>query len=521
MPKAVEGSLGDEVLEYLKTQVVRRRLFPRAVLTGLVAGGLAVAFRASLDGASRLRETVVAQWHLPVWSATLLVFAIATVATYFSLLIGRIEPAAKGSGIPHMKAIMEGHATMDWARIVLVKFAAAVLSIGAGLGLGREGPTVQMGGAAGMAVANLTGSDPRERRALMASGGGAGLAAAFNAPLAGVTFVLEELQRDFQPVVFSASLLCAAVATVVSRWVSGQVPVFTVPPIPPVNLAFTPIFVVLGVVGGFFGVAFNRALLHTTASMARLRSRSLPLVALLTGAAVAGAYALSPLLLGGGHELSEKALMGSLGLGISVAFLLARFALIHLSYGSGVAGGIFAPILSLGALTGLIVFQVTGYLLPTQGLPVAACAVAGMCAMFSGVVRAPLTGVILIGEMTGSYDLLLPLLIAAFSSYAIAEGLRDTPIYEALLQRDAATKGGVADDAEPRIVELEIRPESPLSGKALRELRLPEGVLIVQCRAAGRQFVPRGSTVLHEHMRIVVSVSNGEKLRVIQELAAP
>lgn len=508
--------LEEEVREYLATKVVRRRLFPRAVLVGVLSGTVAVCFRLALHFIESWRMWFTSQ--IPQ-NPVLVVFVVALIASagiLLALFIGKIDPNSGGSGIPHMKAVLEGHASLNWARLLWVKFTASLVALGSGLVMGREGPTVQMGGAVGTAVSDFTQATGRERRALIASGAGAGLAAAFNAPLAGVTFVLEELQRDFQPVVFGASLLSAAVATVISRLVSGQVSIFNVPPIPAPSLMYIPLFVLMGVFGGVLGVIFNRGLLDSQKVVGKWKKKSTIAVACVIGVMVGLAYLVSPLLLGGGHALSEAALHGEILLWPAIAYLIIRLLLVHFCYATGAPGGIFAPLLSLGAVMGVAGFHITQLIVPSNGISVAACAVAGMCALFSGVVRAPLTAIILIGEMTGSYDLLLPLLIAAFTAYSVSEGLKDTPIYEALLQRDAAKNGWKLIDDEPLTAEFEVRSGAPYEGKEVKDLGLPEGVLIVLCKAEGKEFVPNGSTVLHQHMKVVVATGTPEDLHEVQ-----
>ncbi len=505
-----------EVQEYLESRVVRRRLFPRAILVGLGSGSVAAGFRLSLEAAESLRANLAKVLPPnPVLLAALAAL-VAALGTWIALVIGRLDKDAGGSGIPHMKAVLEGHSTMNWARLIGVKFTAAVAAIGSGLALGREGPTVQMGGAAGFAVADLTGATGRERRALAAAGAGAGLAAAFNAPLAGVTFVLEELQRDFQPVVFGAALLSAAIATVVSRLASGQVPAFSVPSIPAPSLSSIPLFILIGALSGLLGIAFNRGLLQSSRLVGRLRTRSRAGVVLVTGVLTGGVYLVSPSLLGGGHSLTEAAVHGHIVVGSAVVYLVARLLFVHFSYATGVPGGIFAPLLSLGALLGVVTFSGSSYLFP-NGPSVAACVVAGMCGLFSGVVRAPLTGIILIAEMTGSYDMLLPLLASAFTAYAVAEGFGDLPVYEALLQRDALAKGWNLDEGELQTAEFEIKARSVFDGKAIRNLGLPEGVLIILVRSGGKELIPKADMVLHATMRIVVAASSQAGLQVVEE----
>lgn len=504
-----------EVREYLETRVVRRRFFPRAIAVGFAAGAVAAAFKIILQIVEVAHSRLLASMPEALWQRSLVAAGLATVGTLVAILIGKYDKDAGGSGIPHVKAVLEGHAQMNWSRLIWVKFTAAVAAIGSGLALGREGPTVQMGGATGMAVAKFTGATGRERRALVAAGSGAGLAAAFNAPLAGVTFVLEELQRDFQPIVFSGALLSAAIATVVSQVVSGNAFAFSVPPIPTPTLAQFPFYILIGALAGLMAIVFNRGLMTWVGFATKYRSKHIFLTALVMGLAVGGAYLVSPSLLGGGLRLTEAALYGKILLAPAVAYLIARLVFVHTSYATGVPGGIFAPLLSLGALLGVVLFHLGHMVFP--GAPgVAAFAVAGMCGLFSGVVRAPLTGIILIAEMTGSYDMLLPLLASAFTAYAVAEGLKDVPIYEALLQRDAMRQGWNLDDGEPITAEYEVKGGSPFDGKQLCDLGLGAGVLIVMCREGGRRFIPRASTVIREHMRIVVAASTVQGLQEVE-----
>lgn len=510
-----EATSTTELQEYLETRVVRRRLFPRAILVGLASGCIAAGLRICLQDAETLRLRIVdSQMQIPAVGA-LVVAVVAAVGTVIAMWIGRLDRNAGGSGIPHMKAVLEGHSTMNWSRIICVKFSAAVAAIGSGLALGREGPTVQMGGATGLAVAEITGATGRERRALAAAGAGAGLAAAFNAPLAGVTFVLEELQRDFQPVVFGSALLSAAVATVISRLASGQAPAFIVPPISTPSLIFIPVFILIGAVAGILGVVFNRGLTNSTAMTEKITRGRFVLIPVGIGVLAGAAWLISPSLLGGGHNLTEAALHGQILLWPAVGYLVSRLLFVHFSYATGVPGGIFAPLLSLGALIGLIVFY--GSELAFRGGPsMAACVVAGMCALFSGVVRAPLTGIILIAEMTGSYDMLLPLLAAAFTAYAVAEGLGDLPVYEALLQREAEKRGWNLDDGDLITAEFEVHAGSAFEGLPIHNLGLSEGVLIILCRIGGKEFVPRADTILRPNMRIVVATSSPKGLRQVQ-----
>ncbi len=497
-----------ELHDYLHARDERRKLFPKAILVGFVAGLVAVAFRACLGWGDALRNIVAAFAVVhPGWGPLLLILFCSAGTVGSILVVRKWAPETSGSGIPHLEAVLHRHRTLRWARVLPAKFIGGVLAIGSGLALGREGPTVQMGGSAGAGVAKLLRVSTRETLILTAAGAGAGLAAAFNAPLAGLIFVLEELQRDFRPTVFGAAFLAAAAADVVTRLFAGQVAVFQVPAYPAPPLAFLPIFAIVGVAAGVLGVGFNRGLLRSLNVFAALHARRRYWAAGIVGVVVGIVAYISPISVGGGHSLAELALAGKVTLLSIPAFFLVRFVLTMGSYGSGAPGGIFAPLLALGALLGLGIGAITVNLFPQFAVHPGVFAVVGMAAYFTSIVRAPLTGIVLIIEMTASYALMLPLLIACFCAYAVAEAMGDLPIYESLLQRDLLAGGTDLNLDEPMVLEVEVEPGSPFEGTAVKDLGLPPGVVLVRCRERDREWVPTAATVLHAHQRVTAVIS--------------
>jgi CIC family chloride channel protein len=423
-------------------------------------------------------------------------------------IVNRWAHEAAGSGIPQVEAVLRRHRKFRWRAVLPVKFLGGILAIGAGLGLGREGPTVQMGGAVGAGIARMLKVGTQERLVLVAAGAGAGLAAAFNAPLAGLIFVLEELQRDFRPMIFGAAFIAAAAADVVSRLFSGQLPAFAAPAYPAPALSHLPIFAILGVLAGILGVGFNRGLIASLNLFGRIGPRYSVLKGVGIGAAAGLFTYFSPQLVGSGHSLAEAALGAKVALTFIPLFFLGRFVLTLGSYGSGAPGGIFSPLLALGALIGLGVGDLAGMAFPHAGISPGAFAVVGMAAYFTAIVRAPLTGIVLIVEMTSSYALSLPLLVACFCAYGAAEATKDLPIYEVLLQRELSKAEDDAISQEENVVlELEVENGSRFDGLKVRDLGLPPGVLLVSCRDGYREWLPDADTKLLAHMRITAVVS--------------
>lgn len=423
-------------------EIRRRHIIVKALLVGVLAGLVASAFRVMLDVVEKLR--LAAGSALPPHAALAFLIACgvsgAVVATW---LVRRFAPHAAGSGIPHLQSVLAGDVEPEWKRLLPVKFLSGLIGIGGGLALGREGPTVQMGGAVGAFVAQLlrVRVGEGERRALVSAGAGAGLAAAFNAPLAGLIFVLEELHGRFTPVMFVAAFLASVSGDVVSRILVGGLPVFKVAGMTPAGVETLPLAIAVGLACGVLGVFFNRALLAALAmheSLGRAGGWALVVAA---GLLVGILHWWTPLLAMPGASLVQAAIGGKVAGAALLVLLLAHFTMTIASYQTGAAGGIFAPLLVMGALTGSCVGIGASVALSASHAtqPQVLC-VLGMGALFAASVRAPLTGIVLMLEMTGEYGFMLPLLTSCLIAYGVAEAVGSVPIYRALRDRTASRR---------------------------------------------------------------------------------
>jgi CIC family chloride channel protein len=494
-----------EVQEYLYIRQQRSRLFPLAALVGLCAGIVAILFRGALSGMDILRNSLIVKAHeQPLWGWIFPVLFSAFGAILSLTLTRRYAPETKGSGIPNLEAVLQRLQELNWKRVLPVKFLGGIVAIGSGLALGREGPTVQMGGAVGAAISDALKVSPRERLTLIAAGAGAGLAAAFNAPLSGLVFVLEEVQRDFHPIVFGTAFLAAAVADVVARIGADPFPVFSITKYPTPPLEALPAFAVLGILAGLFGIVFNRSLIFSLDFYARMKYKTLATA--ITGAAIGLIGWFVPTAIGTGHSLAEMTLTGKIALTAIPLWFIVRFLLTISSYGTGVPGGIFAPLLVLGALIGLGVGEITQQIIPSAVPVPAVFAVVGMAAYFTAIVRAPLTGVVLIIEMTGNYEQMLPLLISCFFAYAITEYLKDLPIYEVLFERDLLQGEDHPKSAQPIVMDFTVQEGSPFDGKLVRLLGLPSGCILVRCSNGKREWIPKANTRLEANTRITAVI---------------
>jgi CIC family chloride channel protein len=415
----------------------RRSLFVRATAVGLVSGLAAVGFRLALEQAEKLRDFVMAiagrtNWGLAIAAGFAAVLAGAGVA-----LVRRMAPEAAGSGIPHVEGVLHNGFSFHWLRVLWVKVVGGILSIGGGLALGREGPTIQIGASVGRAGGLWLGSNPEEERTLIAVGAAAGLAAAFNAPLAGMMFFFEELRGGDRPDDYLAALLASAAGDLLARGLLGQGPVFgAIPVIAPPPLEVIPLAVGIGVAGRLVGVLFNVTLFRTLAAFGRARDtiggwQLAAIIGLLIG--LFGWF--HPELLGDGHRLIGSALSAPPVLTAVLSLIAVRAILTLGSYATGAAGGLFSPLLVLGAHMGAVcsLFPAAGPLLPV-------CVVLGMAGLFTGSIRAPVTGILLMVEMSGCYALVLPLLATCLVSEFVAGELGGKPIYTALLERDLVAR---------------------------------------------------------------------------------
>jgi CIC family chloride channel protein len=413
-----------------------RGLLTLALLTlivGAAAGLIGAAFRLALEHAEDLRTTVIVWAHGEQFAGFLLVTTASAAAVAIAAwLVCRFSPAASGSGVPHVEAVLRGELPHAPFGLVPIKFAGGLLAIGSGLALGREGPSIQMGASIGHLAGRIFRRNAPDCRVLLAAGAGAGLATAFNAPIAGAIFVLEELVQQFEVRIAIAALGASATAIAVARLLLVDAPDFHVDALAYAGAQVRPLYFLLGAIAGLSAILYNRALLGTIAAVNRLEHWPVPLRAALIGAAVGMLAWFAPGLVGGGDSITQHTLAGADGLAVVPLIFLLRFALGTVSYAARTPGGLFAPMLVLGAQLGLMFGVVCGLLFPGLHIQPVGFAVVGMAAFFTGVVRAPLTGIVLVVEMTGSVHMLLPMIGACFVAMLVPTLLHDAPIYESL-----------------------------------------------------------------------------------------
>jgi H+/Cl- antiporter ClcA len=405
-----------------------------SIVIGFLTGLVIVFFRYLLGRAETLRHLVYETLSRRPFAWTLL-WALALAGA--GLLLGwaaRVRPMIRGSGIPQIKGALLRLMSLDWLPELPLKFLTGTLGIGLGLSLGREGPSIQLGAYTGKAVLTIFRRPHRERKVLVTAASAAGVAAAFNAPLAGVLFVLEELQAGFSPLFIACSMGAAMAADVTAGYFFGLRPVFDFRAVTVLPLHAFFWIVLLGVLCGILGDFFKRALYYAQDLYRFFRIPQIirPVLPLLVSIPL-GFFLFD--ITGGGHSLIESLSLKTKSLELIFLLLAAKILFTALCYGSGTAGGIFLPLLSSGALTGhalgLILFG-AGFITEEQILNLT---ILGMAAFFTGAVNAPVTGVVLILEMSGSFVHLVSLVLVCLSAFVTSALMASRPVYEVLLER--------------------------------------------------------------------------------------
>ena len=400
-----------------------------SVLIGALTGLVVVAF-------ILLTERVGMRLY-PVGSAAwrrVLIPAVGSLGMGY--LLFKYFPDARGSGVPQTKVALFARDGVISIRTVLGKFFCTSATLACGIPLGREGPSVQVGAGIASVLARRLGLGPRQVKALIPIGAAAAIAAAFNTPLAAVLFSLEEIMGDLNAPVLGSVVLASATSWMVLRLILGNNPLFQVPQYQLVHSVEFAIYLVLGVAGGLVSVVFVKLLLKIRAQFLRFPVRS-TWYQPLAGGLLAGVIALwLPQVLGVGYGYVGDALNGKMALRLMLLLVVFKLLAVTTSYASGNAGGIFGPSLFIGAMLGGSLGSVVHHLWPVYTAAPGAYALVGMGALFAGVVRAPMTSVLMIFETTHDYAVIVPLMIANMVSFFISARLQPEAIYEALAIQD-------------------------------------------------------------------------------------
>jgi len=467
----------------------------KSILVGLSVGIVTSLYRLTLmraeDFSFALYEMLRA--HL---AFVPLAFIALGISGYFVGWLTSHFPMIRGSGIPQVKGIIMGYFKDRWLGTLIAKFIGGTLAIAAGLSLGREGPSIQLGACIAQGIGDRLGDSRTEKKILMASGASAGLAAAFNAPLAGAVFALEEIFKYFSPIILLSTMAAAVVADFVSKMIFGVSPVFHFNITGNIPLSAYWLLFLMGAVLGAGGALYNAVLISTQRLFQKipwLNERTRLILPFL----LAGILGLIfPVVLCGGHAVIGQLQPGT-GIPLLLLILAVKFTFSMISFGSGAPGGIFFPLLILGATIGAIFGS-----LATQSFGVDPSLfynfiILAMAGYFTAIVRAPITGIILLVEMTGSFTHMLSLTIVSVVAYVVADLLKSEPIYESMLEHMIA-KSGIesfeADTVKKVTLEMIVHHGAPAENKQIKDLDLPACCLLIAIQRGKHEIIPHGYT---------------------------
>jgi CIC family chloride channel protein len=483
------------------------------IVIGVLAGLSAVLFALSIDAVSHFLFGMD-----PGPARLILVPTLMSVLT--GVLLSKYFRDVRGSGVPQTTVAYHLRQGVIPPRVPIGKFVTGVLTIGAGHSMGREGPSVQIGAGLASSIGRWLRLPPKRVQALVPVGASAALAAAFNTPVAAVLFALEEIIDDLNAPLLGSTVIASVAAVIVERSILGNTPLFQVPIYQLEHPAELLAYVALGVIGGFASVAFSKGLLGARRFFLSLPSATRMWQPAMGGLAIGIVLVFVPEVAGVGYEHIDQALNGGLILTAMVLLCVVKGGATIISYSTGNAGGIFAPSLFLGAMVGGVV----GLLVQQQTLfPVGApgaYALVGMGALFAGIIRAPMTSVFMIFEITQDYQIFVPLMVANMISLFISRRFQPEPVYKALLKQDGvhlpgklvrqSTGGWRAGDVMSREIPL---VESGTTARVALEMATRADV---DCFLVGRRDNVKG---LIARGRLEEAVDAGQAETLVSDLA--
>lgn len=474
------------------------KLYLLCIVVGTLTGVTVSLYRLVLNHINHFRELLIKN---SLTEGTHTIFIIWLSFILIGLLVDYISkkyPKISGSGIPQVKGILLRKLDYTkWFQELIAKFITGLMGIGAGLSLGREGPSVQLGSYIGFGITKIFKRDSIEKKYLITSGSSAGLAGAFGAPLSGVIFALEELHKYISAKLLICTFLASIASDFIGRRIFGMNPSFNLIASYPKNInpyyQFA-LYIILGIIIAFFGKLFTTTLIKVQDHFKELKLSRWLKISFVMSTSLLLCYLL-PEVTGGGHELVEGMAGGTRTIKLLIIIFLIKLFFTALSYATGFAGGIFLPMLVLGAIIGKI-YGLT--LMKYLGIGIEYVPhfmVLGMAGYFVAVVRAPITGAVLILEMTGNFDHLLALVTVSVIAYYVTDLLGLEPIYEILFKRMPKDTPMIEEKNEKKtVISIPIMAESELDGKKISEIKWAEDVLVVAITRNDHEIIPKGNT---------------------------
>lgn len=495
-----------------------------SLLTGILTGLVITLFRRLISSVSSLRNSFYEKINV---DNLLLILPAVTAAVILGLIIGYLikkYPVIKGSGVSQIKGnFMNKLDLLPWPELPL-KFLGGIINIGAGLSVGREGPSVQMGAYVGSAVERIGKRSHLERLCLITSGAAAGLAAAFGAPFAGIIFAVEDLHQYLSPLLLTCVMIGAFAGDFVASYFFHPGAEFNFKNIRLFPLNYFGYLIILGVITAIIGHIFKNSIYKSQSLYSKLNIplRLRPVIPFIVSVPVC---IFLPLAASGGDYLIEVLAEKTFSVKMLLIILTVKIIFTGISAGSGAIGGIFVPLLACGALTGVLFSRILIFCNLIEQSYTINIMIFAMAGFFTTVIKAPLTAIILLLEISGNLFHLGGLVVTVLSSYMTANFMRSPANDEVLLKqilndKDISDTKDSASDSRKELFEISINPESYLDGRLISEVIWPVNFLIVSIARGEEEIIPDGRTKLAAGDRLIILTESKHIKEYVSEINA-
>lgn len=501
-----------------RLEKLKYRLIFDSLIVGIVVGIVIVIHRIILSTLS----PVFINFYEKVSGNYILMPLLFIILIILGFIVGKMvkkEPMISGSGIPQVEGILTRNLKQNWFNVLVYKFVGGLICLGAGLSLGREGPSVQMGACMGEGISEKTKKLDNEKKYLITSGASAGLSAAFNAPISGVMFSLEETHKNFSSLVLVSAMIASLMADFISKNFFGMTPSLHFSQLNSLPLKYYWGLIILGIVIGISGVIFSNGLLKTQDFYKKLNA-SVEMKCIIPFVITGIVGITFPIVLGGGHDLIMALKESNFTLIFLFTLIIVKFLFTFVCFGSGAPGGIFFPLLVLGALVGNFVGLVFAKYMGIPDMYIVNFIVLAMAGHFASIVKAPITAILLISEMTGSLNHLLSLAVVVIVAQLTSDILNSAPIYESLLSRILAkgTNKYEGRAGKKTLIEVSVQVYSELDDKEIKDIDWPENCLVVSIHRGEKEILPKGDTKIYAGDLLVIMTNENHVSCMIEDI---
>ncbi|MFT8753103.1 MAG: chloride channel protein [Oenococcus oeni] len=476
------------------------------ILIGVLVGLIVSLFRILITLGFSLNEYVFFQAHqfLFIW---FFIIPIYFLIGYFLVRLVKKEPNIKGSGIPQVEAQLIDAINIKWLSVLIKKFLGGILSISTGLMLGREGPSIQLGAAIGQGISEIKKMSKSETKILISAGAAAGLSAAFNAPIAAILFVVEEMHHNFSNFVWISAFIASLTADFVSMEFFGLKPILHFTNVEPLSLKQYPWLITMGILIGILAIIYQRNTLALPAIFKKIPFSDyldifIPLIMI-----IPSVYFV-PQLIGGGNQLILSLDKMKISFLLLITLFLFRYVYSMISYGSGLPGGIFLPILTLGAIIGYLFYKVLFAFGIVAYQEASVFIVIGMASYFGSISMAPLTSIILVTEMVGNLEHIMPLGLTTLVAYLVVDSMGGQAIYESMMMNLLKNNSYNNFSKQDRqIYDFPVTVDSSIVGKNISEIKWPKGCLVIYILRNSKRLSVNGDTkvVSNDHLICLIN----------------